>query len=222
MTDDQQGFYGNKANTVEPNSERLKRFYKPQPLSVTKADYDDWASDYDQNTVKDIGYCAPESIASLVEKHIKDKNLPIIDLGCGTGLLGKLLKPRGYNNIHGWDLSPGMLAEAEKTGAYASLKEIDLTVRFPFEAESCRAMVSAGVYGPGVVGPEHVHLLVPPLAKGGVSIHSFNGLSWRKRPFGDAIQVLKDSGEIDILEQSWGPYITGENIDGVYMVFCRR
>ena len=221
MSGEQKGFYGDQANTVEPDSDRLKRFYTPQPVSVTKADYDDWASDYDQNTVLDTGYCAPEIVAGLIEKYVDDKSQAIVDLGCGTGLLGKILKPKGYTQLEGWDLSPGMLAEAQKTGAYTSLNEIDLTVSLPFDAGSCQVMASVGVYGPGIVGPEHVPLLVPPLAQGGLSIHSFNGLSWRKRPFDEAIKRLVDGGQIEIVEQSWAPYIAGENIDGLYMVFRR-
>lgn len=221
MSEEKKGFYGDQANTVEPQSDRLKRFYTPQPVSVTKADYDDWATDYDQNTVLDTGYCAPEIVASLIEKHVSNKDQAIVDLGCGTGLLGKILKPKGYTQLEGWDLSPGMLAEAAKLGAYASLNEIDLTTDLPFQAGSCQVMASVGVYGPGIVGPEHVPLLVPPLAFGGLSIHSFNGLSWRKRPFEDAINHLVESGQIEIVEQTWAPYIAGENIDGVYMVFRR-
>ena len=221
MSEKKKGFYGDQANTVEPQSDRLKRFYTPQPVSVTKADYDDWATDYDQNTVLDTGYCAPEIVASLIEKHVSNKDQAIVDLGCGTGLLGKILKPKGYTQLEGWDLSPGMLAEAAKLGAYTSLNEIDLTTDLPFQAGSCQVMASVGVYGPGIVGPEHVPLLVPPLASDGLSIHSFNGLSWRKRPFEDAINRLVESGQIEIVEQTWAPYIAGENIDGVYMVFRR-
>jgi len=221
VSEKKKGFYGDQANTVEPQSDRLKRFYTPQPVSVTKADYDDWATDYDQNTVLDTGYCAPEIVASLIEKHVSNKDQAIVDLGCGTGLLGKILKPKGYTQLEGWDLSPGMLAEAAKLGAYTSLNEIDLTTDLPFQAGSCQVMASVGVYGPGIVGPEHVPLLVPPLASDGLSIHSFNGLSWRKRPFEDAINRLVESGQIEIVEQTWAPYIAGENIDGVYMVFRR-
>jgi len=36
----------------------------------------------------------------------------ILDLGCGTGLIGKYLFEMGFTEIHGIDASSGMLREA--------------------------------------------------------------------------------------------------------------
>lgn len=46
-----------------------------------------------------------------------------MDLGCGTGLIGKYLSPSGYSNIVGLDISPGMLEECSKSGVYSELHE---------------------------------------------------------------------------------------------------
>ena len=43
-----------------------------------------------------------------------------MDIGCGTGLMGRLLKPYS-SRIVGVDLSKEMLSRAESTGAYDKL-----------------------------------------------------------------------------------------------------
>ena len=39
----------------------------------------------------------------------KPSEVAILDMGCGTGLVGKFLAEKGFTNIHGIDLSKKML-----------------------------------------------------------------------------------------------------------------
>ena len=217
-TQEESGFYGKEANVDAPHHEKLQRFYTPRPVEVTRADYDDWAQEYDKDTAQSSGYCAPQEVAKLIAQQASSPDQKVVDLGCGTGQLGAELAKLGHRNVEGWDLSPGMLKVAAATGAYQGLHEIDLTKSLPFQPGSQELMASVGVYGPGVVGPEHLELLVAPLCVGGLSVHSINGLSWRKRPFGQALQALVDDGQVKVLHQHWAPYIRNENIDGLYIV----
>ena len=47
----------------------------------------------------------------------KDK-LRILDIGCGTGLIGKYLAQKGFKHMVGLDVSPMMLAKARSKGVY--------------------------------------------------------------------------------------------------------
>jgi predicted TPR repeat methyltransferase len=47
----------------------------------------------------------------------------ILDLGCGTGLVGEELKKHGYKNIHGVDLTPELLESAKAKGIYGLLQQ---------------------------------------------------------------------------------------------------
>ena len=47
-------------------------------------------------------------------------------MGCGTGLVGKYLKERGFNHLHGVDASSGMLHQARQKGVYTDLDELYL------------------------------------------------------------------------------------------------
>ena len=51
------------------------------------------------------------------------KDVSILDLGCGIGLIGKYLAPNGYKNIVGLDISPNMLEECSNSGVYKELHE---------------------------------------------------------------------------------------------------
>ena len=93
--------------------------------------YDDWASSYDED-VHDLHYAGPGLICDLLLKDnghpavkvdVSDPKLRIIDVGCGTGLVGKELARRAsYRNLTGVDLSRSMLSTCERLGVYAELK----------------------------------------------------------------------------------------------------
>ena len=45
----------------------------------------------------------------------------VLDIGCGTGIFGKLLHKEGFNDITGVDGCANMLKYAEETGTYRKL-----------------------------------------------------------------------------------------------------
>jgi predicted TPR repeat methyltransferase len=52
--------------------------------------------------------------------------IDVLDLGCGTGLCGPLLRPVA-RRLTGVDLSPGMLDKARERGLYTELECVELT-----------------------------------------------------------------------------------------------
>jgi len=75
-----------------------------------------------------MGYPDPKYVAKFVDKYTKKNNwnatkVNILDLGCGTGLVGKNLAESGFTNIYGVDISPNMLEEASFKGVYRELDE---------------------------------------------------------------------------------------------------
>ena len=92
----------------------------------TKDFYAQWAATYDEELVGGRGYAMPARCTDAFATHVTDRAAPVIDLGCGTGLLGSRLADLGHTTIDGIDYSPEMLAEATKTGAYRDLWSADL------------------------------------------------------------------------------------------------
>ncbi len=72
--------------------------------------YRNWSAN--NNYEKDLegwNYLAPLLSCQLFNSQKINQNSLILDAGCGTGLVGKILKNKGYNNVEGLDFSSEML-----------------------------------------------------------------------------------------------------------------
>lgn len=95
-----------------------------------KRHFDHIAKNYEGIYLR-LGYPDPKKVAEMVDKYTTIKNLNkdtvrILDLACGTGLIGQELSKRGFKHIVGYDISSGMLEEAQHKGVYTELVEHDI------------------------------------------------------------------------------------------------
>lgn len=106
--------------------------------------YDAWAQSYDQDLAA-WSYRAPTAVAeTVVTRHPAAGS--VLDVGCGTGLVGRALRARGFaGHIIGLDISPASLEIAQQCGAYDSLEQADLQQRLAIDDESVGAVVCVGV-----------------------------------------------------------------------------
>ena len=106
--------------------------------------YDEWAQTYDDDLAS-WSYRAPTVVAETVmTRHPAAGSA--LDVGCGTGLVGRALRARGFSGrILGLDISPASLEIAEQSGAYESLQPADLQQRLAFEDDTFDAVVCVGV-----------------------------------------------------------------------------
>jgi len=88
--------------------------------------FDGMALEFEQQLRK-LGY--QDTLGALARMLLpllpRDRPARVLDLGCGTGLMGAELAPCGAR-ITGVDLSAGMLARAQARGVYAQLVKSDL------------------------------------------------------------------------------------------------
>jgi predicted TPR repeat methyltransferase len=89
-----------------------------QPSSLYVAQlFDDYADRFDKALVEKLDYTVPEKLAALIAEHAGDARFAdVIDLGCGTGLLGPEIRAMA-DRLEGFDLSQNMLAKAEEKQA---------------------------------------------------------------------------------------------------------
>jgi predicted TPR repeat methyltransferase len=97
------------------------------PTSFIKNLFDQYAPHYDQHLNDTLKFQVPKLILDLIDKNNinNSEKLSILDLGCGSGLMGELLG-KIFIDLVGIDISPEMLNIAEKKGYYTRLIEADI------------------------------------------------------------------------------------------------
>ncbi|MDB5941950.1 MAG: SAM-dependent methyltransferase [Ramlibacter sp.] len=95
-----------------------------QPLAMVQQLFDGMADLYDQHVVAGLKYTLPRDVAARIRTLYPD-SLNVLDLGCGTGLLGASLG-RIQGAMIGVELSPRMVEQAAKHGVYDRFHTVDL------------------------------------------------------------------------------------------------
>lgn len=89
--------------------------------------FDQYADHFDETLVVRLRYRGPQIVAEAIWDALDETRAPrdILDLGCGTGLLGPELKPLA-GHLAGVDLSPKMIEKARERRLYDSLTVGDI------------------------------------------------------------------------------------------------
>jgi predicted TPR repeat methyltransferase len=159
---------------------------RPEEIART---YDGWAEGYDAEMAA-LGYRHPAICLALLARHLPRGAAPILDAGCGTGLVGEWLGLVGYPHAEGIDISEGMLRVAERKGVYRRLHRGLLGGDMPFADHAFAAVISAGVFTTGHVGFEAFEGLLRVVRPGGVVVLTVKDRTWaeglrgRARPSG--------------------------------------
>ncbi|MFD1892385.1 methyltransferase [Ottowia beijingensis] len=96
-----------------------------QPRDVVSSLFDDYASRFDMHLVRGLKYKVPERTAQILNELHPDRRFNLLDLGCGTGLLGVYLGPiNGF--IIGVDLSEKMIEQAARHNVYARFHNVNV------------------------------------------------------------------------------------------------
>lgn len=180
----------------------LGAVYQAQAPDQIAAAYDSWAATYDDEMAR-AGYRHPSVGLALLARHAPRGTGPVLDAGCGTGLLGDWLAILGFAPVEGLDLSEGMLARARARGSYARLHRAALGQPLPFETGQFAAVISTGVFTTGHVGAEALPELVRVAAPGGPLVLTVKTTLW-DGGLGAALAALP---ELDIVETT-DPYVS--------------
>ena len=100
------------------------------PSGFAEALFDQYADSFDQSLVERLAYRVPELLASAIASSGRTTFAHVVDLGCGTGLMGERLR-KSSSFLEGIDISAGMLAQAQAKGIYDRLERCDLQLIEP-------------------------------------------------------------------------------------------
>ena len=118
---------------LEPENEEYKFFLAfaqgenpaVMPESHTRSLFDGYASKFDRELVLQLKYKLPRDVAAMIHAWHPDKKVDVLDLGCGTGLLGACLG-RQEGVLVGVDLSSKMVQEAKRHQVYHRFHLVNL------------------------------------------------------------------------------------------------
>ena len=179
--------------------------------------YKKWASIYDQDNDDVLGTVSQPNSVQILHKHLSDKNQKIIDVGCGTGLVGLELSKLGYTNFDGVDISKEMIDIAINRG-YRSLFLGNLNESLPLEGNSYDAALCVGVFTHGHVGPSRLEELTRVIKSEGLVCFTVNEDVYESYGFDKVIKELEAKKVWEILEFTKQDYMTKKNVMGFYCV----
>lgn len=161
--------------------------------------YRGWAKTYDADFVAAMGYAYPELLAELFRDHATPEDAPILDIGCGSGAVAEAMRRVCGDTlapIDGLDLSPEMLEVAREKALYHEMIEADLLARLPIRDGHYGALISAGTFTHGHVGPAALNELIRIARPGALFALGINAQHFAQHGFADVFEALAAQGTL--------------------------
>lgn len=178
--------------------------------------YSDWADSYDDDNDNKLKTVSQPNTVALLMRYSTSKNIRILDVGCGTGIVGHHLQANGFTSFDGTDPSPDMMQHATARG-YKNLFELTPGKPLLAEDRAYDATLCVGVFTHGHLGPEGFHELLRVTRQNGLICFTVNEGVWESEGFDKAIRHHSDLGDWEILEMTKQDYMVNEGVEAYYV-----
>lgn len=210
------------ANVSPEAAALLERAYALNSDVQSRALYRDWAETYDDTMLQGLGYRSPSVVARLLAEHLSDRQAPVLDIGCGTGLAGHKLGELGFTAIDGLDLSPEMMQVAARRNVYRNFIAADLNAPLPIADRSYSGASCSGTFTHGHVDARCLDEVFRVLALGAPFAFTVKLEVWEPLGFKDTLARLQASGRIaEVVMTHDRHYESSQLPDGVFCVYRR-
>jgi len=215
---------GNKKFEELRPEDLLQRAYDVKSSEEVIDLYRDWAGSYDQQLEWGLRYVAPAVIAQMLSVAEPDHTVRVLDIGCGTGLVGVSLSKLGFAHLDGLDFSSQMLNEARIKGVYRDLIQADLNESLDLTPSSYGAAISCGTFTHGHVGANALARIAPLLKPGAIFACTIHQAVWEEAGFARTLKRLRSDGVLVIEEMYDRPFFKGSGPDGRFCLLrrCQR
>ena len=187
--------------------------YKLKTTDEVMKYYDEWGikNKYDQDMV-DWNYTGPKETVATFLKYSKNKNIKILDAGCGTGLVGVELKKYNYLNIDGMDLSKKLLNLVPQ-GYYQNLDQVDLNKSIQIKDNFYDAIMCVGTFTFGHVRPNALDEFVRITKNNGLICFTINEGIYKDYGFDKKIEELSAKKKWIVKEFFKSDYIASKDVN---------
>jgi predicted TPR repeat methyltransferase len=114
------------------------------PTAYVRELFDQYAGHFDEHLVDKLGYQTPALLGAAIRRLASLCDARVLDLGCGTGLMGPFLRPLACT-LTGVDLSPRMLDKAREREIYDRLACVEIGEYLDTQAGVFDMVVAADV-----------------------------------------------------------------------------
>ncbi|KAK7447322.1 hypothetical protein BaRGS_00040207 [Batillaria attramentaria] len=135
--------------------------------------YNEWSKRYDENLPPEVYGCPYAMQTAMKECFPTNRDaVTVLDVGCGTGLTGQVLREAGFKTVDGLDPARDMLREAEAKGIYRRLMNLYFTGDpTDLPADSYDAIVLVGVMHHGSIRCDAFEEMVRLVKPGGYIVN---------------------------------------------------
>jgi predicted TPR repeat methyltransferase len=162
--------------------------------------YDGLSSHYEEIYLR-AGWHDPLKCAELAKVCVGDEGAAVgevLDMGCGTGLVGQYLKERGFSAVVGVDASKGMLEKAREKNAYTELVELFLgkPETFPENLRDRFTVITAsGILAEGHLDNNVFEEMLLALKQGGSAVFATRTMYLTKYNYIEKMNELEAQGK---------------------------
>ena len=185
---------------MQQRRDRVQWVYAAKNNRELEERYDEWAGEYDRDLREEFDWIAPRVTVALFDKYVA-RDARVLDAGVGTGLVGECLNDAGYRDLHGIDLSEGMLDVARRKGIYRELRRMTLGEPLDFADDAFDAVISVGVFTTGHAPAHAFDELVRITGNGGYIFFSLK-TELHEAGFGRYLDGLETDGKWSLVERS--------------------
>ncbi|MBT8114210.1 MAG: methyltransferase domain-containing protein [Arenicella sp.] len=168
--------------------------------------YAKWSETYDSDLQGD--HVAPLHMVNVLVRWLAEHRpqselakYRVIDVGCGTGLVGAVLKNQGFKIIDGVDLSPEMIDKARGLGIYRELTaDVDINLNSHSRwRNQYDIVICCGVFTLGHVRPESLNNMLQFAKPGGLVMTSTRQAYYESTNYQQVSDAAVASGDASLV-----------------------
>ena len=149
------------------------------------------------------GWPDPQQVADNI-KALEIQDPRVLDMGCGTGLVGQYLKEHGVKRVDGVDGSDGMLEVARQKDAYEQLDQLFLGLpeELPQKyVDQYDVVSSSGLLAEGHATTDIFEVKLLACKQGGYIVFTVREEYLETLGYGAKMQELVDAGKMEKIKE---------------------